>query len=103
MEAKGAGGGVMENICNSGVLLSRSSADVVELMSVLSLAGLGDLYSVGEWTSAYRDILVSLHLQVNTKGEKKLQNSYIFIFFHFLVWKIGQDSCDVFSLTSQLN
>lgn len=58
---------VMEESRESGVLLSSTCVGMVVFMMKLVLfmltsVGLGDSYSVGGWTSAYRAILVSLHL-----------------------------------------
>ncbi len=58
---------VMEKSCGCDVLLSRGSAVSVEfimelVLFMLTSVGMGDSYSVGAWTSAYKAILVSLHL-----------------------------------------
>lgn len=58
---------VMEKSCGSDVVLSGSSAGVVvfrmePVLFMLTSVGSADSYSVGGWTSAYRAILVSLHL-----------------------------------------
>lgn len=58
---------VTERSCVCNVLFSSSSVGVVVFMVELVLfmltsVGLGDSYGVGGWISAYRAILVSLHL-----------------------------------------